>query len=124
VFVRAIMLGLDAPAAWDEARSWANRFYAKRWPVEYEHFQRIVERSAADWAKVSRKDVSGSGYVVHTLEASLWCLFTTESFSECVLAAVNLGEDTDTTGAVAGGGPSRPETQRNVRARGLRRRGG
>jgi len=47
--------------------------------------------------------VRGSGYVVHCLEASLWCLTSTADFASCVLAAVNLGEDADTTGAVAGG---------------------
>lgn len=41
-------------------------------------------------------------YVVHTLEAACWCLLTTHSFSEAVLQAVNLGEDTDTTAAVTG----------------------
>ena len=40
---------------------------------------------------------------METLEAALWCLLTTESFSSCVLRAVNLGGDTDTTAAVAGG---------------------
>lgn len=44
-----------------------------------------------------------SGYVVHTLEASLWCLINFGSFEEAVLAAVNLGEDTDTTATVLGG---------------------
>ena len=43
-----------------------------------------------------------SGYVVHTLEAALWCLLTTNSYKECVLKAVNLGEDTDTVAAIAG----------------------
>ncbi|MGH7917003.1 MAG: ADP-ribosylglycohydrolase family protein, partial [Candidatus Binataceae bacterium] len=40
--------------------------------------------------------------VVHALEASLWCLLTTASFKEAVLSAVNLGDDTDTTGAITG----------------------
>jgi ADP-ribosylglycohydrolase len=47
--------------------------------------------------------VRSSGYVLHTLEASLWCLLTTGSYGEAVLKAVNLGEDTDTTGCVTGG---------------------
>ena len=38
-----------------------------------------------------------------TLEAALWCVLTTNSYRECVLTAVNLGEDTDTVAAVAGG---------------------
>lgn len=47
--------------------------------------------------------VRGSGYVVHCLEASLWCLLANGDYPSSVLAAVNLGEDSDTTGAVAGG---------------------
>lgn len=48
-------------------------------------------------------EIKSSGYVVHTLEAAIWCLLNTGSYSECVLKAVNLGDDTDTVGAVAGG---------------------
>lgn len=51
----------------------------------------------------SRDEIKSSGYVVDTLEAAIWCFLTTESYRECVLAAVNLGEDTDTVAAVAGG---------------------
>ena len=38
-----------------------------------------------------------------TLEAAIWCLLTTHSYEACVLKAVNLGEDTDTVAAIAGG---------------------
>jgi ADP-ribosylglycohydrolase len=37
------------------------------------------------------------------LEASIWCLLTTNAYEEAVFKAVNLGEDTDTAGAVTGG---------------------
>lgn len=47
--------------------------------------------------------IRGSGYVLHSLEASIWSLLTTDSYEAAVLRAVNLGEDTDTTGAVTGG---------------------
>jgi ADP-ribosylglycohydrolase len=40
---------------------------------------------------------------VHTLEAALWCFLTTDNYRGCVTKAVNLGSDTDTTAAVAGG---------------------
>jgi ADP-ribosyl-[dinitrogen reductase] hydrolase len=40
--------------------------------------------------------------VLHTLEASIWCFLNTSNFSDAVLKAVNLGEDTDTTGCVTG----------------------
>jgi ADP-ribosyl-[dinitrogen reductase] hydrolase len=47
--------------------------------------------------------IGSSGYVVDTLEASVWCFLNSSSYEEAVLMAVNLGEDTDTTGCVAGG---------------------
>ncbi len=52
---------------------------------------------------IDRNKIRSGGYIVHTLEAAIWCLLNTGSYSECVLAAVNLGDDTDTVGAVAGG---------------------
>ena len=47
--------------------------------------------------------IRSTGYVVDTLEAAVWCFLTTDSYKGCVLKAVNLGGDTDTIGAVAGG---------------------
>lgn len=52
---------------------------------------------------LERTFVKSSGYVIDTLEAALWCFLNTETYRDCVLAAVNLGEDTDTVAAVAGG---------------------
>lgn len=37
------------------------------------------------------------------MEASIWCLLTSDTYEGAVLKAVNLGDDTDTTGAVTGG---------------------
>jgi len=56
-----------------------------------------------EMADRSRDSIRSSGYVVDTLEAALWCLLATDSYRDCVLKAVNLGEDTDTVAAVAGG---------------------
>ena len=55
--------------------------------------------SAASW---SREEVRSGGYVLDTLAASIWCLANTKSYAECVIAAVNLGDDTDTTACIAG----------------------
>lgn len=55
---------------------------------------------------LKEEDIRSTGYVVDTLEASLWCLSCQNahhSFHEDVLRAVNLGYDTDTTAAVTGG---------------------
>lgn len=47
--------------------------------------------------------VGSRGYVVDTLETALWCISNTDNYRDCVLTAVNLGGDTDTVAAVAGG---------------------
>ena len=53
--------------------------------------------------RFNREDIKSSGYVVDSLEAAIWCLLNTHSYKECVLMAVNLGDDTDTIAAIAGG---------------------
>lgn len=56
-----------------------------------------------DICKLSEQRISSSGYVMHTIEAAVWCLLTTDNYRDAVLKAVNLGVDTDTTAAVTGG---------------------
>ena len=48
-------------------------------------------------------DIKSSGYVVDTFEAAIWVLANTDNYKDAVLKAVNLGSDTDTVAAVAGG---------------------
>ena len=54
------------------------------------------------WRGKSRDAIRSSGYVVDTLEAALWAVGNSASFEEAVLKAVNLGDDADSVGAVAG----------------------
>lgn len=61
------------------------------------------KQSQAIFSKLAKEEIKSSGYVVDTLEASIWCLLNTNSYKECVLKAVNLGNDTDTVGSVVGG---------------------
>ena len=49
------------------------------------------------------KDIRSTGYVVDTIEAAVWSFLTTKDFETCELKAVNLGDDADTVGAIAGG---------------------
>ena len=56
----------------------------------------------SEFRQLEENEIRSTGFVVHTLEAAVWCLLTTNSFKECVLKAVNLGGDTDTVAAVAG----------------------
>lgn len=59
-------------------------------------------KSLSQIAQWSGSKIESTGFVLHTLQAALWCLLATEGYAECVLKAVNLGEDADTTAAVAG----------------------
>ncbi len=53
--------------------------------------------------ELSETEIHSDGYVIHTLEASMWCLLKTENYKDAVLKAVRLGGDTDTTACVVGG---------------------
>ena len=62
----------------------------------------IAEIGAGSYRGKGEEEVRGSGYVVASLEAALWCFYHTTSYEEAILRAVNLGEDADTTAAVCG----------------------
>jgi len=62
----------------------------------------VAAVAAGAWRDKPRAAIASSGYVVHTLEAALWCNGQARDFEEAVTLAVNLGEDTDTVGAVTG----------------------
>ncbi|WP_461789225.1 ADP-ribosylglycohydrolase family protein [Pedobacter sp.] len=62
-------------------------------------FDRLLKQDIND---LKEECIFSSGYVLHTLEASIWYMLTTDNYKDAVLKAVNLGEDKDTTGALAG----------------------
>jgi ADP-ribosylglycohydrolase len=85
---------IEAANKWLHAQAKAAAFY--EWPK----YAQVLDGSLR---ALPESEIKSSGYVVHTLEAALWCLLTHDTYAATVLAAVNLGDDTDTTGAVAGG---------------------
>ncbi|MCZ6784947.1 MAG: ADP-ribosylglycohydrolase family protein [Proteobacteria bacterium] len=62
----------------------------------------IAAIAAGSWRNKTESEIRGSGYVVHSLEAALWCFADTTSYRDAILRAANLGEDADTTAAVCG----------------------
>ena len=66
-------------------------------------FKRLVGLSYEEFKNIELKNIRSTGYVIDTLEASLWCVFNTTNYKDAVLKAVNLGDDTDTVGAITGG---------------------
>lgn len=57
---------------------------------------------AGSWRGMRRASVHSSGYVAHALEAALWSVGASGGYREAVLRAANLGDDADTTAAIAG----------------------
>lgn len=69
-----------------------------------EEAQKAYERLLKnDISKLKIKDIKSSGYVVDSLEACIWVLLQSENYKEAIIGAINLGEDTDTIGALTGG---------------------
>jgi ADP-ribosyl-[dinitrogen reductase] hydrolase len=62
----------------------------------------IQDIAAGNYKTKPAKEIRGSGYVVESLEAALWCFFKTDNYREAILMATNLGDDADTTAAVCG----------------------
>lgn len=102
--VRCGFPGCNWPVAqWSdyEQNGYGNIYGDDSYQEAIQRYNRL--RDLGLFAKLPEAEILSSGYVVHTLEAAVWCLLNTSSFEECVLKAVNLGRDTDTVGAVAGG---------------------
>ena len=82
---------------WNEMSAYYKMFFRKIGLTEL-HFE-----DPDIFEKAQRNEIKSGGYVVDTIEAAIWCLINTYSYKDCVLTAVNLGDDTDTVAAVAGG---------------------
>jgi ADP-ribosyl-[dinitrogen reductase] hydrolase len=63
-------------------------------PAVTERLARVGEKRSAD--------LEPTGFVLDTLEAAVWCWQSANSFEEALIAAINLGGDADTIGAVCG----------------------
>lgn len=62
----------------------------------------IVRNSLQDVPAQTASTLNAGGYVLATLQSSFWALTTQPTLEDAIVAAVNLGQDADTTGAVAG----------------------
>ncbi|MBN3948170.1 MAG: ADP-ribosylglycohydrolase family protein [Nostoc sp. NMS7] len=97
----ALLEGADLNTAYLQALQDIQTIYSVReFLLEKPHFGRVF---SGEIAKLPVEEINSGGYVIDTLESSLWCLLNSSSYSEAVLKAVNLGGDTDTTAAVTGG---------------------
>ena len=101
-FAKKIIEGKDKFQVYNYLQSELTQYFEQRKinPLEINKFHRLL---VEDISKVDEDNIKSSGYVIDTLEAAIWCILTTNNYKDAVLKAVNLGHDTDTTGAVTGG---------------------
>jgi ADP-ribosylglycohydrolase len=97
-----LLSGENKKEAYYEAVYEVNDFCKGKKELEQEcnHLKRVLNYLIQD---IPEEKIYSSGYVVHSLEAAIWCWLKEASFSEAVLKAVNLGDDSDTTAAITGG---------------------
>lgn len=71
--------------------------------ADYKPYNEAVANIAnKTYLKYSYEQLTGSGFVVESLESALWCFYNGNSFKECILLAANIGNDADTTAAICG----------------------
>ncbi|SCW63224.1 ADP-ribosylglycohydrolase [Mucilaginibacter sp. NFR10] len=101
-FARSLLANNDPESVYQKVKTEVSSFLEGTTinPDEIALFDRLLK---GDIYMLPVTEIQSSGYVLHTLEAAIWCLLTTTNYSEAVLKSVNLGLDTDTTAAVTGG---------------------
>ena len=96
-FVRGLyQFGDAAHAHWMARKNFVDKYDGN---PDMKLFEKLLYEN---FIGIPDEQICGDGYVLNTLIASIWCLRTTDNFRDCVLKAVNLGDDTDTTACVAG----------------------
>lgn len=96
-YIRNLLNGKNKNEAFYEI---GNKDYSNDYSKEsINKYKRLFNQNFGD---LDISQIKSSGYVVDTLEASIWCVLNTQGYEEAVVKAINLGEDTDTVGAVTG----------------------
>ncbi len=99
IYVRYVMClldGKDKIAAYEEIKKVDYSSYREDTIKE---FDRILK---SDISEYELEDIKSTGFVVDSLEASLWVILNTENFKQAIIGSINLGVDTDTIGAITG----------------------
>jgi ADP-ribosylglycohydrolase len=97
--VEQIIKGLEPQDSYNEMVRNIKLYYEGE-KSELLHYDRILNCKLLD---LSVDEIRSTGYVVDTIEATLWCFVNSSSYESAVLKAVRLGDDTDTIGAMVGG---------------------
>lgn len=103
MYVEYVMNLLDKKNKQDaltEMISFIKQYCMNEYYDEMKNYDRILSKSILS---LEENEIRSSGYVVDTLEAALWAFLMTDSYQNTVFKCINLGDDTDTVAAIAGG---------------------
>ncbi|HWV14803.1 MAG TPA: ADP-ribosylglycohydrolase family protein [Cellvibrio sp.] len=64
--------------------------------------KKVLDITQGNYLSKAYEELTGSGYVIESLESALWCFHHSHSFAEAILLASNIGNDADTTAAICG----------------------
>ncbi|WP_371367086.1 ADP-ribosylarginine hydrolase Tri1 [Sporomusa rhizae] len=92
--------GNNKSDAYGQTINFVEKYCHEDYKEELYNFRRILKGNIAS---LREGDINSTGYVVDTLEASLWAFMTTNDYKEAILKGINLGGDTDTIAAIIGG---------------------
>lgn len=99
IYVRYTLLlleGMDKFEAYEKIKELDYSYYSSE---SVEVYNRILNDKIYN---LSLDEIKSSGYVVDTLEAAIWVLLNTNNYKMAIIGAINLGNDTDTIGAICG----------------------
>lgn len=96
-YMKMLLDGMSPEEAYGKLKTNDYSAFFKKETVS--RYERILDGKLKE---LEVNDISSSGFIVHTLEAAIWCVLNTGSYEEAAVKAVNLGDDTDTVGAVTG----------------------
>ena len=99
IYVLYVMKLLDNKDRFDAYEEIKAEDYSGFSKESLEYYNRIINE---DIFEIGEDDIKSSGYVVDSLEASLWSLLNTDNYKDSIITAVNLGGDTDTIAAITG----------------------
>lgn len=98
LLVIELLSGEEKENAYSNIRKYNYKKYFSLENIKY--YDRLLNN---DISKLDVDSISSMGFVVDTLEAVVWCFINNNSYDKCVIEAINLGNDSDTIGALTGG---------------------
>ena len=100
IYVKFVLELLDGKEKIEAYENIGQLDYSMFSNIAIDKYSRILKDNIQN---IDKENISSSGYIVSTLEATMWLFLNSNDYNETVLKAVNLGEDTDTVSACTGG---------------------